>query len=128
MIFAKLRDVNEAVDVVFKLDESTEACDLSDRSFNKVTNREAGINLAPRVTLKLLNTKTDSLIRLVDLENDCFGLFALLNDFARMIDLTGPTKVGNVNHTIDTIFKLNKRTVGGEIADLAFDRCTDWVT
>ncbi|MPN43414.1 hypothetical protein SDC9_190974 [bioreactor metagenome] len=38
-----------------------------------------------------------------------------------MVDLAGPGEIGHVDHTVQTVFELNKRTVAGEVADFALD-------
>ena len=45
-----------------------------------------------------------------------------------MIDLPSPRKVGDVNHTIDTLFEADECTISGEVAHLSLDFLADRVT
>ena len=65
-IFADLRDVDEAVDVAFELDEGAKAGDLRDLAFDEIADLVLGLNGAPRIFLKLLETERDALGVLVD--------------------------------------------------------------
>ena len=57
--------------------------------------------------------------------HDRFDFVALLKDFARMIDLSGPAQIGDVDHAVDAFFEFHERAVGGHVANLAFDVAAD---
>src|SRR5438552_2424148 len=90
MILAQLRDVNQAIDIVLQLDESAEARELSYLTVDQVANFVFLIDVFPWILGQLLNSETDPLVDLVDVNNDGFDFIVLLKYFARMIDLSGP--------------------------------------
>ena len=44
-----------------------------------------------------------------------------------MVDLAGPGEVAHVDHAVEAFFQFHKRTVAGEVADLAVDLAADGV-
>src|ERR1700751_2815345 len=111
MFFAQLRDVHQPVDIVLELYEGTEASELSDFSVNQITNLVFLVDLFPRVGLELLDTQADPLIDLIDIEHDRLHLVILLQNFAWMVDLSCPTQIGNVDHSVDALFELNEGAI-----------------
>ena len=83
VLFAELRDVHEAIDVVLEADEGTEARDLRDRALDQIAHLEAGVDVGPWIVLELLDAQADALVRLVDVDDDGFDFLALLEDLAR---------------------------------------------
>ena len=85
------------------------------------------VDFLPRIVLELLDAETDALVGLVDIDDDGFDFVALLEHFARMIDLAGPGNVRDVDHAVDAFFEFHERTVGGQVADRALDLVPDHV-
>src|SRR5690606_249451 len=127
VVFAELRDVDEAVDVVFELDEGAKAGDLGHSALDEVAHLETGVDFAPGILLKLLHPKADALVGLVDFQDHGLDDFALLHHLAGMVDLAGPAQVGDVDHAIDAILRFHEGPVGGEVADFALDGRTNGV-
>ena len=118
-IFADLRDVHEAVHVVFQTNEGTEACELGDLALDELADLIDLVDLLPRIFGELLDADGDALILLVDLEHLRFDLVALLDELGGMVDLAGPGEVAHVDHAVEAFFQFHKRTVAGEVAYLA---------
>ena len=127
VVFAELRNVDEAVDVTVERDKCTEGCDLGNSALDEVTDLEAAVDEAPGIFFGLLDTEGDALVCLVDGKNDGFHFVALLENFGWVVDLAGPGHVGHVDHTVDAFFQFHERTVSGEVADRALDRGAHWV-
>ena len=117
MIFAQLADVHQTVDVVFELHESAKAGDLRNRALDDVAHLEATVDLRPWIGIKLLDAKTDALVRFVDAKHHGFHFVALLEDLRRVVDLARPAQVGHVDHPVNAFFQFHKRTVSGQVAD-----------
>ena len=128
MLLAKLRDVNQTINIPIETDECSKGSDLGNRSRDLVSHLELAVDVGPRVVIKLLNSEGNALIFLIDAKNNSFDLVVLLEHFGRMIDLTSPRKVGDVDHAVDTLFEANECTISGEVAHLALDFLADRVT
>ncbi len=126
-LFADLRDVDEAVDVVLELHEGTKVGDFRDGALDEIADLEATVDFLPGIVLELFDAEADALVDLVDVDDDGFEFVALFEGFARVVDLAGPGKVGHVNHAVDAFFQFHKRAVGGHVADGALDLLADHV-
>ena len=126
VIFAQLRNVNEPVDVVLQLHERAEARQLRHFALHEIADLVFLIDFFPRIFAQLFDAKTDALVRLVDVDDFRFDFVVLLKDFARMIDLSRPAQIGDVNHPVDAVFEFHERAVGGHVADLAVHRGCRW--
>ena len=128
VLLAKLRDVDESVDIAIETDEGSEGSDLGNRSSDLVAHLELTVDVGPWIVIKLLDTEGNTLVFLVDAKHNSFDFLVLLEHFGRMVDLAGPRKVGDVDHAVDTLFEADECTVSGEVANLALDFLADWVT
>ncbi len=125
MVFAELRNVDEAVDVTIEADEGTKGCDLRNGALDEVANLEAVVDEAPWIAFGLLDTEGNALVCLVDGEHDGFHFVVLFENFGWVVDLAGPGHVRNVDHTIDAFFEFHERTVSSEVADRPLDGGAD---
>ena len=96
-------------------------------ALDEVADLEARIDFLPRIVLELLDAETDALVDLVDVDDDCLDFVALLQHFARMIDLARPGKVRDVDHAVDAFLQFHERTVSCHVADRALDLLADHV-
>ena len=120
-VFADLGDVNQTIDVVGQTNECTEAGQLGDLAGDQIAHLEEGLDLLPRIHAQLLHAEADALVGLVDFEHNRLDFVALLEDFARVVDLAGPAHVRYVHHTVQAFLKLEERAVAGEVADRSLD-------
>ena len=122
LVVRQLRDVQQPLEALLKLDEDAEVGDLGDRARHRVadvvTRRDVA---APRVGLQLLEAERDALLLLVDREHHALDLVALLHHLVRVGDLAGPRHVRDVQQAVDALLQLDERAVVGEVADLAAD-------
>ena len=125
VIFAQLRNVHEAIDVVLQLHERTEARELGYLALNQIADLVFRIDFLPRIFAQLFDAQTDALVRLVDVDDYGFDFVVLLKYFARMIDLSGPAQIGNVDHPIDAILQFHERAVSGHVANLSLHAAAD---
>ena len=93
--------MDEAVDVVLQLHERAKAGELGYFAFNQVADLILLIDGLPRIFGQLFDSEADSLIYLVDVDDNSFDFVAFLKDLARVINLAGPAQVGDVDHTVD---------------------------
>ena len=114
-----LRDVDETIDAIFELDKRAEGSDLRNLALDDGTDRELLGDIVPRILLSLLEAERDALLLRIDVENDRLDFLTLLEALGRMVDLARPAHIADVDHTVDTLFELDERTVSREVADLA---------
>ena len=126
-LLVELGDVHEALDPLRQLHEGAEVGNLGDGSLDEVADLEFGLDLLPGIGLELLHAQADALVGLVDVDDDSVHLVALLEDFARVVDLLGPAEVGDVHHAVDALLQLHEGAVGGHVADLSADLLADHV-
>src|ERR1700739_2698299 len=87
-----------------------------------------GEEALPDVGLELLDTQAEAAVLRLDAENDCLDLFALLDDFRRMLDALGPAQVGDVNQAVDAILDFDEGAEVGEVANATFDNGSGRIT
>ena len=124
-LIGDLGDVNETVDTILELDERTERSNLGNLALNGGADRVLRGDVAPRIGLSLLETERDALLFRIDVENNGLDFLTLLEALGRMVDLARPAHIADVDHTVDTLFELDERTVSREVANLAADLRTD---
>ena len=76
---------------------------------------ESLCQFVPGVVIHLLEPKRDSLLIRVDAQDNDLDLFALPDDFGRMLHPPGPTHIRDMDQSIDPRFNLDERTEGGQI-------------
>ena len=128
LVLRQLRDVKETLEVILELHEDAEVGDLRHLAADDRSDLVAvGNRLAPRIGLELLETESDTLALLVDLQHDRLDRVALLDDLVRVDDLARPRHVGDVQEAVDTVFELDEGTVVRQVANLALDVRADRV-
>ena len=111
---AHVRDVDQAVDAVFHLDEGAEVGQVADFALNDRTNRIPLDEGNPGIALALLETQADLLVFLVDLQDHDVDFIADRNDLGRMLDVPRPTHLTDVDQALDTTFQLHEGAVVGD--------------
>ena len=53
---------------------------------------------------------------------------ALLQNFGRVIDLSGPTQIGHVDHAINAVLHLDEGAICREVTHFALDRAANRVS
>ena len=121
MVTAQLGNVDQSVDLVGKLNKSSESCDLGHVALHNIADFVQLVDVRPGIFLSLLQTKRDTLLLRIDLKDHNFNFLSGLQHFVGSVHLTGPAHVRDVDHTVDVVLDLNKSTVVGHVADLAGD-------
>ena len=80
--------MDKTLNTWLNLYECTVVSDENYLTLNLVTNLEVCIKCIPRVLAKLLETKSDSLLRLIEVENNNVDLLVKSNNFLWMVDTT----------------------------------------
>jgi len=91
--FAGFRDVAEAFNALGDFNESAELGGAKYLAVDLIADAVSGEEALPYIGLKLLDAQAQAAVLRFDTENDCLGLFALLDDFRRMLDALGPAQV-----------------------------------
>src|SRR5256885_1919424 len=120
-LFADLRDVHEAINVMLQADKRAEARQLRDFAADEITDLVILVDVRPGVFGKLFDPDRNALVALVDFQHHGLHFVAFLEDFRRIIDLPGPGDVGDVNHPVQTLLQFDEGTVAGEVANPASD-------
>ncbi len=108
-------------------DEGAEAGELGDLALDEIADLVALVDDLPGIVLELLDAEGDALVLLVDVDDHGLDVVALLEDFARVVDLAGPAQVGDVDHAVDAFLEFDEGAVSGHVADLAVDGLADHV-
>ena len=69
VIFAQLRNVDEAIDVVLQLHERAEARELGDLAGDEIADLVFLIDFLPRIVAQLFDAEADPLVGLVDVDD-----------------------------------------------------------
>ena len=104
LLVGELGDVQQTLEAFLELDEDTEVGDLRDRSANDHA-RTVGVGdrFEPRILLELLEPESDTLLLLVDVDDDALDVVALLEDLVGMRDLLGPADVADMQQAVQDI-------------------------
>src|ERR1700736_4676872 len=124
---AQVRYVDESVDTVFDLDESTEVGEVADAALDDGADGVLVLKLLPRILLELLHAERDAAVAGVDAENDGVDLVAGLDQLRRMLHALGPGHLGDVNQSLDSLFELDECTVVRDGKNAAANLCPDRV-
>lgn len=116
---AHLRDVDKTFNTRNDLYECTVVSDKNDFALNLVTDFEVWIEGSPRMWSKLLKTESDSLLGLIEVEDDDVDLLVERNDLLRVI-YAAPRKVGDVDKTVHTA-KVDEYAVRSDVLDGSFE-------
>ena len=127
VVFAKLRNVDEAVDIAFEGNERTKGCDFRNLALDQVSDLEAIVDGGPWIVLGLFDAEGNALVAFVDRKDDGLDFIVLFKNFGRVVDLACPGHVRDVDHTVDALLKFYERAIGGEVADRAGDGRADRV-
>src|SRR5664280_2160811 len=120
-LFADLRDMHQAVDVMLKPDKGSEAGEFGDVDGDQVADFVKLVDVRPGILAELLETHGNALIGLVHFQNDRFDFVAFFEDFGRMVDFARPGDVRDVDHSIQPFLQFDEGAVAGEVANLSFD-------
>src|SRR5690606_37815975 len=111
--------MHQAIDAARQANEHAEVGDRLDGAVNLVAALEVDRELFPWVGTALLHAQRDAATVFVDLENHDFDFFAQRHNLAGIDALVGPVHFGNVYQAFDTGFDFDKRTVVGQVGNLA---------
>ena len=101
------------------LNECTVVSDKNNFTLNLVTNFNIRIEAVPRMRGKLFETESDSLLLLVEVEDNNFNLLIEFNNFLRVV-YAAPREVCDVDKTVDTT-EVNEYTIVGDVLDCSFE-------
>ena len=90
MLIRYLRDMNQTINAIFQLNKCAEGGNLGYITLNNLTDCKTGCNCIPRIITGLFQTKADTLITRINLKHNSINLLALLQNLARMVNLTCP--------------------------------------
>ena len=124
---AHVRDVQQAVDAFFDLDESAIRSQIANRALDHRAHRVVIVDNFPGVRLGLLHAEGYLLFAIVDVEHHNLHLFATLDEFGGMADAAGPGHLGDVHQTLDAVLELDEGTIGHDVDHLALDLLTHGV-
>ena len=116
---AHLGNVDKTLNAGHNLYECTVVGDENDFTLDFVANLEVGIKSLPRMCGKLLETEGDSLLLLVEVEDDDLDLLIESNNLFGIAD-TAPGEVGDVDETVHAA-EVDEYAVVGDILDGTFE-------
>src|SRR5207248_3305842 len=92
---------------------------------DEITDLVFCVDFFPRIIAQLLDPKTDALVDLINVDHHCLDLVIFLKYLAGVVDLTSPAQIGNVNHSIDSIFQFDEGSIGGHVANGTLNMTAD---
>src|SRR5688572_17309088 len=113
--------MDQAVDVVFDLDERAKLGQVADLALDAGADRVLLGQLVPRVALDLLEAQRNAAGRRIDAEHLRFHGVADVQDLRRVLDALAPRHFADMDQPFDARFELDERAVVGEAHDLAAD-------
>src|SRR4051812_24348203 len=116
---------NEAFNVVANVDNHALVHQAHDLAAQLGADRIGLTDAQPWILGRLLETKTDSLVLRVDVQDDDVDTVSLLHDFRRMLNAVGPGHVGDVNESVDAGLDFDERTKAREVPNLAVETRAD---
>ena len=111
--------MHQTVNCAIETNEDAKVRDRLDRALDLIALVEGVGKFLPGVGTALFHPERNTPTLFVDLENHHLGLFAQSNNFGRVDVLVGPVHFGHVYQALDARFDLHKRTVIGDVGDLA---------
>src|SRR5688572_1846440 len=112
-------DVNQAVDVLFDLDERAELGEVTDLALDLGAARILLRQLVPRVALDPLQPERNRPRRRIDAEHHRLDVVADVEDLRRVLHALAPRHLGDVDQAFDARLELDERAVVGQADDLA---------
>src|SRR6185436_4484832 len=114
-------DVNQAVDVVFDLDERAELGQVADLALDARADRVLLGQLVPRVALDLLEAERNAAGGRIDAEHLRFNRVTHVEDLRRVLDALAPRHFADVDQAFDARLQLDDRAVVGQADHFAAD-------
>ena len=114
-----VRDVQQAVDALFNLDEGTVVGEIPNGAIDDGADGVPRGDHIPRVGLGLLHAQRDFLLLLVDGQHHHVDLVANLDQLGGVIDPAGPRHLADVDQPLDARLEADEGTVGHDVHDLA---------
>ena len=112
------------------LDEGTVVGDDNDLAFDLVADLHILIQRIPWMRGELFQAEGDTLLVIIEIENDDLDLLIKLNDLFRMVD-TSPAKVGDMDQAIDVTeipYMVNKAKLVEHIAELVREKKVEGIS
>ncbi len=120
---AHFGDVDEAFDAFFELHERTIGHDVRDGALDAGADGVLLFSVLPRRSLFLLQTMSDLLFFLIDVEDDHFDFLIELDHVAGVVD-AAPGHIGDVEEAIDAA-EVDERAEVGDVLDGALAGLAD---
>src|SRR5439155_10043330 len=114
-----VRDVDQAVDLLFDLDERAELGEIAHLALDLRPDRILVGEVVPRIALDLLEAERDPPRGRIDPEHHRVHAVADVEDLRRMLDTLAPRHLADVDQPFDTRLELDERAVVREAHDLA---------
>ncbi len=117
-----LRNVDQAFNARSNLNECTVVGDDNNLTLHVVTHLELAVESIPRMRSELLQTESDALLLVIEVEDNDIDLLVEGNNLVR-IAYAAPRKVGDVDESVNTA-EVNEYTVRSDVLDGTFENLT----
>ena len=107
--------MNQALNTGSHLNKCTVVVHNDNLALDVVAHLEVGIQSIPGMRLELLQTQSDAVLLLIEVENNHVELLLGLNDVSGIVNTT-PRQVGDVNQTVHAT-QVDEHTVVGDVLD-----------
>ena len=114
--------MDEAFNARSDLNERTVVGDDDDLTLDSVAHLEVLVESIPRMRSELLETQGNTLLVVVEVEDDDLDLLVQLDHLFGVRD-AAPAEVGDVDETVDAT-EVDEHTVAGDVLDHAFEDLT----
>src|SRR5579872_450661 len=110
---AEVADVNQSIDTVLDLDESSKVGQVAYPAFDGHADRILIMQGVPRIFCKLPHAQGNAALARIDVQHHTFDLIADVNQLRRMLHALGPRHFTDVHQTFDALLEFHEGTIVG---------------
>src|SRR5579864_1187901 len=125
---AQIADVDQAVDAVFNLNESSEVGKVTNAAFDGHADREFFMERVPGIWRKLAHAEGNATLSRVHVEHHALDLISDVDQLGRMLHALGPGHLADMDQAFNALFEFDESSVVGDADDASGDMCADRIT
>src|SRR5215469_9587633 len=117
---AQVAHMDQTVNSVFNLDESSKVGQVANAAFNSRANGIFFVQTFPRIRLKLLDAQRNAPLLRVHVQHHAINLVANVHQLGGMLHALGPRHLAHVYQAFDALLQLDESAVVSNAKNAAF--------